>query len=570
MRYFCLACDFDGTLAQDGRVNPSTLSALERVAQSGRKLVLVTGRALDDLTHIFPQLGIFHRVVAENGALLYTPASRAEKSLAEPPPQKFLNELQQRGVPFSLGRSIVATWHPHETAVMEVIREMGLELHLLFNKGAVMVLPSTVNKASGLREALDELGLSKHNVVGVGDAENDHAFISWCECGVAVANALPELKRRVDFVTQSDHGAGAEELMAMLLEDDLHQLEPRLARHRILLGQTASGAPCSIEAYGSRLLVAGPSGAGKSTTVAALMERLHEKEYQICLIDPEGDYDDFEYFVTLGGPNRVPAASEILEVLDRPKSSLSINLLGVRVPDRPAYFLGIWPRIQELRARTGRPHWLVIDESHHLLPAGLDAAQFTIPKELGCVALITVHPRQVHPALLSGLNAVISIGPDPAAIVMELNDATQLHLDTKRLPHETFAQGTVVVWPFAWAHPETVSVEPAKAELRRHRRKYATGELGADRAFYFRGPDGKLNLKAQNFVLFAQTARGVDDETWLFHLRRGDYSKWLRDGVKDNGVAEEVARVEQQPELAPAESRARILEIIEKHYTAPQ
>jgi hypothetical protein len=106
--------------------------------------------------------------------------------------------------------------------------------------------------------------------------------------------------------------------------------------------------------------------------------------------------------------------------------------------------------------------------------------------------------------------------------------------------------------------------------LRRHRRKYATGELGADRAFYFRGPHGKLNLKAQNFALFAQTARGVDDETWLFHLRRGDYSKWLRDGVKDNGVAEEVAGVEQQADLAAEQSRARILEIIEKHYTAPE
>jgi hydroxymethylpyrimidine pyrophosphatase-like HAD family hydrolase len=570
MRYFCLACDFDGTIAQDGRVAPSTLSALERVAQSGRKLVLVTGRALDDLTHIFPELGIFERVVAENGALLYTPASRAEKTLAEPPPQRFLDELERRGLPFSLGRSIVASWHPHEAAVLEVIREMGLDLHVLFNKGAVMVLPSTVNKASGLRVALEELGLSKHNVVGIGDAENDLAFISQCECGVAVANALPELKQRVDFVTRRDHGAGAEELMAMLLADDLRQLESRLARHRILLGQTASGEPCTIEPYGSRLLVAGASGGGKSTTVAAFVERLHEKEYQICLVDPEGDYDDFEFFVTLGGPNRVPAASEILEVLDRPKSSLGINLLGIRVPDRPSYFLGIWPRIQELRARTGRPHWLVLDEVHHLLPAELDAAQFTIPKELGSVALITVHPQQVHPALLSGVNALISVGPDPAAMASELNHVTQLHLDTDRLPNQALAQGTVVVWPFAAPHPETVRIEPAKAELRRHRRKYATGELGADRAFYFRGPHGKLNLKAQNFALFAQTARGVDDETWLFHLRRGDYSKWLRDGVKDNGVAEEVAGVEQQADLAAEQSRARILEIIEKHYTAPE
>ena len=48
---------------------------------------------------------------------------------------------------------------------------------MIFNKGAVMILPSGVNKATGLAAALEELGLSPHNVVGVGDAENDHAFL---------------------------------------------------------------------------------------------------------------------------------------------------------------------------------------------------------------------------------------------------------------------------------------------------------------------------------------------------------------------------------------------------------
>ena len=62
--------------------------------------------------------------------------------------------------------------------MLEAIRDLGLELQVIFNKGAVMVLPSGVNKATGLDAALDELGLSPHNVVGVGDAENDHAFLA--------------------------------------------------------------------------------------------------------------------------------------------------------------------------------------------------------------------------------------------------------------------------------------------------------------------------------------------------------------------------------------------------------
>jgi HAD superfamily hydrolase (TIGR01484 family) len=110
--------------------------------------------------------------------------------LAELPPKKFVEELRRRGVEnISVGRSIVATWVPHETTVLDVIRDQGLEMQVIFNKGAVMVLPSGVNKASGLKAALDELRLSPHEVAGVGDAENDHAFLAICEAAVAVSNA---------------------------------------------------------------------------------------------------------------------------------------------------------------------------------------------------------------------------------------------------------------------------------------------------------------------------------------------------------------------------------------------
>ena len=58
------------------------------------------------------------------------------------------------------GRVIVATWEPYETMVLETIRDLGLELQVIFNKGAVMVLPAGVNKATGLACALEQLGLS--------------------------------------------------------------------------------------------------------------------------------------------------------------------------------------------------------------------------------------------------------------------------------------------------------------------------------------------------------------------------------------------------------------------------
>ena len=87
MRYLVLATDFDGTLAHDGKVDDRTLLALARLRESGRRVVLVTGRELPDLQRIFSRFDLFDRMVIENGAVLYNPATQEEKVLAAPPRQ---------------------------------------------------------------------------------------------------------------------------------------------------------------------------------------------------------------------------------------------------------------------------------------------------------------------------------------------------------------------------------------------------------------------------------------------------------------------------------------------------
>ena len=232
MRYLALACDYDGTLATHGSVDLETVAALEQALASGRKLLLVTGREAPELERVFPQLRLFDLVVAENGALLYRPRKREELPLCEGPSPELVERLKQRNVqPLAVGRCIVATCQPHEALVLETIRELGLELRVTFNKGSVMVLPPGVNKGTGLKAALRELGISPRNVVAVGDAENDHAFLNACACSVAVANALEELKARADVVTRAAHGAGVREVIAELIENDLAAWESRQKRH---------------------------------------------------------------------------------------------------------------------------------------------------------------------------------------------------------------------------------------------------------------------------------------------------------------------------------------------------
>lgn len=224
--YAALATDYDGTLAHHGTVTAEALRAIERLRASGKKLVLVTGRELEELKQVFPQISLCDLVVAENGALLYWPMSGQLKLLADPPPADFVEELRARGIPVAVGRVIVATVEPHENAVLQTIKTMGLELEVIFNKGAVMILPTGVNKATGLRAGLSRLGLSARHVIGVGDAENDHAFLRICGCGIAVANALPTLKERADFITQRPHGQGVAELIDDLLANNFN---PELA-----------------------------------------------------------------------------------------------------------------------------------------------------------------------------------------------------------------------------------------------------------------------------------------------------------------------------------------------------
>jgi len=112
-----------------------------------------------------------------------------------------------------------------------------------------------------------------------------------------------------------------------------------------------------------------------------------------------------------------------------------------------------------------------------------------------------------------------------------------------------------------------VSTFRPQREMQRHSRKYVEGELGEDKSFYFRGPDQALNLRAQNLVLFLQIAEGIDETIWLHHLRAGDYSRWLRDSIKDDELANDVAGIERDAALTASQSRGRVKEAIEHRYS---
>jgi haloacid dehalogenase-like hydrolase/uncharacterized protein DUF87 len=567
LRYLALAADYDETLASRGQLACETESALRELKRSGRRLILLTGRTLEELTEVCAHLALFDCIVLENGGVLYVPATRQVSELCSATAHALVPLLENRGVtPLIRGEVLLATRRPHELVVLEAIRDLGLELQIIFNGAAVMVLPSGVNKGSGLRAALRLMGLSVHEVVGVGNAANDHSFLELCECSVAVSNAIESIKQEADICTRGAAGAGVVELVEELVANDLSERFPGKGGDAILLALRES-QPVTFLPYGQNILIAGPSSAGKSTFATGLIERLIERSYQLCIIDPEGDYGTLETIVTLGNRLRAPTVEEVVERLGEAEANVVVNLLGLRTQERPDFFGQLIPRLQSLRARTGRPHWIVIDEVQHLLPAVWGLAPSTLPQRLGETILITHRPREVAPSILALVDIVVAVGPVPEVTLREV--AIALGIAAPDVVPRERRPGEVTIWQRgAGRDPYDASVVPARAERLRHLRKYAEGNLGW-RSFFFRGPAARLNLKAVNLVSFCDLAAGIDDDTWLFHLHRGDYTGWLREVIKDEDLACEVAAIAGAAQHSPVQSRQLVRDAIDRRYILP-
>jgi hydroxymethylpyrimidine pyrophosphatase-like HAD family hydrolase len=458
MRYTAIALDFDGTIAHDGVVPPHVVDGLTRLRATGRKLLLVTGRELEELLSVFPEVKVFDRVVAENGALLYRPESGEREGLGEPAPAELVRRLRGEGVPISVGHSIVATVVPYETLVLEAIRDLGLERQVIFNKGAVMVLPAGVTKASGLAVALSELALSPRNLVAAGDAENDHALLESAEYSVAVANAIETLKAKADRVTRETHGDGVLEVIADLIESDLERAPPRAPRRVLALGRDAVGEPVVLPTTGVSMVVAGRAASGKTTLVMGLVERACAMGYQVCVIDTRGHYREFAHAVAIGRPDHAPDPIEAITALEEPDIHAVVNLAALDAAGRGAFIGDLVRRLAALQETTGRPHWIVIDEAARVLPTrGLKDEVATPPA--GNIVYVSAEARRLPPDLLAGANAIVATGEGAGAELEALARAIGVPAPPEALRDPRI--GEALVWSRrSGAPPALVAIAP--------------------------------------------------------------------------------------------------------------
>jgi len=557
MHFLALAVDYDGTIAENGSVPAQVCASLTTLKNSGRKLLLVTGRELQALKHHFPHLDLFDLVVAENGALLYDPVTDTEDLIAEPASMDLVSRLRGKGVsPLSVGRSVIATWHPWEEAVINSIRELGLELQMTFNKDAIMVLPPGVNKASGLAAALRTLGICELNAVGVGDAENDHSFLSICGCSAAVSNAIDSIKASADVCLSLDHGRGVCELVDMLLEKDA-TLVP-IERIGLELGQTLDAHKVWMPAE-SVLLVIGNSGSGKSSYVTWLTERMVQAHQGFCIIDPEGDYLTLEDAVTVGGLTVPPTTEESVHHLLQAQLNVVVSALALDPPARIQLFGEMLPFIQDLRRVSGRPYWLIVDEAHYMLPH----CAVWPPGFLGNMGaiIVAVDFDQVCPAVLEGVNVLVTLGSTARELVEQF--AKRIQRRCPDFPERSPGPEYACLWDLR-NDKEVVLLNQLRPTQKHHRHsgKYVAGDVGAWHAFRF----STLCQSASNLTEFLSLSTRLEDTALRGYMNAGDFSKWFREIIRDDVLANKTHQVETDATLAPKEALTQISHLVHSRY----
>ena len=566
--YRAIAVDYDGTLTEIDAPDPEVLAAIRRARGAGRRVVLVTGRIFRSLLASFPDAErAFDAIVAENGGVIWLPGTGA-RLVAQPVAPELASALEARGVPVERGEVLLATGAIHDQTVLQECARLGLEVQLVRNRGALMVLPPGVSKGTGLLEALADLGISRHSTVAVGDAENDHSLVESCELGVAVANAVPALQDHADVVLGERAGPGVIELLGgPLLRGDI-RVQPK--RWQIRLGARADGAAVTIPGSQVNLLVTGGTQSGKSHLAGLVAERLLTMGYAVCVIDPEGDHIGLEALrrlVVVGGAEPPPSPDQLARLLRL--GSVVVDL-SLRSPaERVNDCRRTLEALAEHRERHGTPHWIVIDEAQ-LAPDLARALSLGPGPSAAGVCAVTWLPDQLSAATLAAMDlAVVLPGGGESTVACLRRAGFDLPASTGD-PAPSATAGRIEGLLLDRRTARRFVADQRTSVHLRHWHKYQSAELPYHQRFFFRRRDRLTGAVAASMADLHHEIGQAEPEVLRHHAQNRDFSRWIREVIRDHELSGRLRLAEEglaRDGVAPAEEGRRLLlQIIETHY----
>jgi hypothetical protein len=554
MRLRVLALDFDGTIADERGLEPRVRSAIEYARGRGIVVLLVTGRILSDLRCKLGKLDLFDAIVGENGAVLAFPGAGRSLTLAPRIGESFVQALRARNPSAISGECVVELDAGAAGQCLTLIREMQLPLTLHFNRGRLMILPQSVSKATGLREALRILRLSGRNAVAVGDAENDHELLQACEVGAAVAWGSAALRASADLIVD---GTGPADVAAFVksVASAEHIVIPARARRRLVLGRERSGALLELAVRGRNALVAGDPRSGKSWVAGLLGEQLILQGYSLCILDPEGDYASLEGLpgvLLLGGDSAPPTMQELTRLLRHADVSVIVDLARQKSADKRDYILRALVALTELRRATGVPHRILVDEAHYFLH---DPAQASLlDRSDAGYTLVTYCAGRLHPDVLTSSECVVATRMTDATDVEALHRAQggSEGLDTWKKELGSLELGEAALLPGsaeAQGRLRRFQVSPRTTSHVRHRHKYLDVPVCVERAFQFRIAKDGQGPRVASLQELVDVLEGTSREAIDGHVQRGDFSRWVEDVFQDETLAAEMRELEERYRL---------------------
>lgn len=577
-----LASDLDGTLAEEGKVSNETWKTLKQAKIAGITIILVTGRTLDSFVAEGPFAELCEAIVAENGAVVYFPRRETITLPYGRLDPRVLQRLEMMNVPLERGMVIAATVVPHDEAILKALRDSKSSANVEYNRDSVMLLPPGATKGTGLRYALTELGYSLHNVVACGDAENDRSLFEAVELGVAVANAQPTLKAMADTVLDKPRGEGVQALLLDLLDGRTPYRQPRPSR-RLLMGHRASGAPVYLDPFAiveNNIGIFGASNSGKSWLAGLLAEEMLKQDYQMCIIDPEGDYRGLAtspHTLLMGGPEiPLPTVADVINFNEWTNNSLVLDISMYEWGERMAYMLEFLRALRGLRSRRGRPHCFLVDEIQHFCPpeGGILTDMFLDAMKWGGFSVISYRPSQIAPALLDAIDhwliTRLSLPEEIETVTPRLSTFPDGESALEQLP--SLARGQAYLCPnrlrpwTADANLVKFQVGPRTIPHIRHLHKYLRAPLPENKRFYFNTPEGGHTGKsAANLWEFREALTDVPAASVRLHLQRGDFESWIRGTLHDEELARRLHKLTGH-DMSDEALRQTLQEIIVDRY----